>query len=56
LHRFWYQTSAWYLAIFDQAVALTAQGLPAQISLLGHHILADHGAFELLSAPAGCQG
>jgi uncharacterized membrane protein len=47
LRHLWFQTSAWDLAIFDQAVHLIGQGLPAQSSLLGHHILADHGAFVL---------
>lgn len=48
LRHLWFQTSAWDLAIFDQAVHLIAQGLPAQSSLLGRHILADHGAFVLV--------
>ncbi len=48
LRHLWFQTSAWDLAIFDQAVYLISQGLPAQSSLLGHHILADHGAFVLV--------
>lgn len=43
----WFQTSAWDLAIFDQAVFLIGQGLPAQSSLLGYHILGDHGALVL---------
>jgi uncharacterized membrane protein len=48
LRHAWFQTSAWDLAIFDQAVTLIGQGLPAQSSLLGYHILADHGAFVLV--------
>jgi uncharacterized membrane protein len=47
LRHAWFQTSAWDLAIFDQAVALIAQGLPPDSSLLGYHILGDHGAFVL---------
>lgn len=43
----WFQTSAWDLAIFDQAVFLIGQGLPAQSSFLGYHILGDHGALVL---------
>ena len=47
LRHAWFQTSAWDLAIFDQATYLIAQGLPAQSSLLGFHILGDHGAVVL---------
>lgn len=47
LRHVWFQTSAWDLAIFDQAAYLIAQGLPAQSSLLGFHILGDHGALVL---------
>lgn len=43
----WFQTSAWDLAIFDQAVFLIGRGLPAHSSLLGYHILGDHGALVL---------
>jgi uncharacterized membrane protein len=47
LRHTWFQTSAWDLAIFDQATYLIAQGWPAQSSLLGFHILGDHGALVL---------
>ena len=47
LRHQWFQTGAWDLAIFDQAVALIDAGLPAQSSLLGFHILGDHGALVL---------
>jgi hypothetical protein len=47
LRHAWFQTGAWDLAIFDQAVALIGQGAPAQSSLLGFHILGDHGALVL---------
>jgi uncharacterized membrane protein len=47
LRHAWFQTSAWDLAIFDQATYLIAQGWPAQSSLLGFHILGDHGALVL---------
>ncbi len=47
LRHAWFQTSAWDLAIFDQATYLIAEGWPAQSSLLGFHILGDHGALVL---------
>jgi len=47
LRHQWFQTGAWDLAIFDQAVALIGAGLPANSSLLGFHILGDHGALVL---------
>ena len=47
LRHFWFQTSAWDLGIFDQAIFLISKGLPAQSSLLGFHILGDHGALIL---------
>ena len=47
LRHAWFQTSAWDLAIFDQATYLIGQGWPAQSSLLGFHILGDHGALVL---------
>ena len=40
-------STAWDLGIFDQAVYLIGHGLPAQSSLLGFHILGDHGALVL---------
>jgi uncharacterized membrane protein len=47
LRHAWFQTSAWDLAIFSQAVDLIGRGLPAHSSLLGFHILGDHGALVL---------
>jgi uncharacterized membrane protein len=43
----WLQSSAWDLGIFDQAVYLIGRGLPPYSSLLGFHILGDHGALVL---------
>ena len=43
----WLQSSAWDLGIFDQAVDLIGRGWPADSSLLGFHILGDHGAVVL---------
>lgn len=39
-----YQSTAWDLGIFDQAVYLISQGLPPVSSLMGFHILGDHAA------------
>ena len=47
LRHYWFQTSAWDLGIFNQAIYLISQGLPPQSSLLGFHILGDHGALVL---------
>ncbi|MCP9792621.1 DUF2079 domain-containing protein [Vulcanococcus limneticus Candia 3F8] len=47
LRHTWFQTSAWDLGIFDQAVYLIGQGLPPFSSFLGFHILGDHGALVL---------
>ncbi|WP_307731515.1 DUF2079 domain-containing protein [Microseira wollei] len=41
------QSSAWDLAIFDQAVYLISQGQSPISSLIGFHILGDHAAFLL---------
>ena len=43
----WFQTSAWDLGIFDQAVYLIGEGQPPLSSFLGFHILGDHGAVVL---------
>lgn len=42
-----FQSNAWDLGIFDQAVFLISQGKPAISSFLGFHILADHAALVL---------
>lgn len=42
-----FQSSAWDLAIFDQAVYLISQNQTPISSLLGFHILGDHAAFVL---------
>jgi len=39
-----FQSSAWDLGIFDQAVYLISSGAPPISSFLGFHILADHAA------------
>lgn len=39
-----FQSDAWDLGIFDQAVYLISQGKPPISSLLGFHILGDHAA------------
>jgi len=39
-----FQSNAWDLGIFDQAVYLISQGKSPISSLLGFHILGDHGA------------
>jgi len=47
LRHFWFQTSSWDLGIFDQAIYLISQGEDPISTLLGFHILADHGALVL---------
>ena len=47
LRHFWFQSSSWDLGIFDQAVYLISQGQNPFSSLLGFHILGDHGALVL---------
>ncbi|MCY7285757.1 MAG: DUF2079 domain-containing protein, partial [Cyanobacteria bacterium CAN_BIN43] len=42
--HFAYQSTAWDLGIFDQAVYLISQGKPPVSSLMGFHILGDHAA------------
>jgi len=42
-----FQSSAWDLGIFDQAVYLISQGKSPISSFLGFHILSDHAAFIL---------
>ncbi|HAX78676.1 MAG TPA: hypothetical protein DCY88_23295 [Cyanobacteria bacterium UBA11372] len=42
-----FQSSAWDLAIFDQAVYLISQNQSPFSSLMGFHILGDHAAFVL---------
>lgn len=42
-----FQSSAWDLAIFDQAVYLISQNQTPISSLMGFHILGDHAAFLL---------
>lgn len=47
LRHYWFQTHGWDLGIFDQAIYLISRGWPAESSLLGFHILGDHGALVL---------
>jgi len=42
-----FQSSAWDLGIFDQAVYLISSGAPPTSSFLGFHILGDHAALIL---------
>lgn len=42
-----FQSSAWDLGIFDQAIYLISQGQSPVSSLLGFHILGDHAAIVL---------
>lgn len=39
-----YQSTAWDLGIFDQAIFLISQNTPPLSSFLGIHILGDHAA------------
>ena len=47
LRHFWFHSSSWDLGIFDQAIYLISQGQEPFSSLLGFHILGDHGALVL---------
>ena len=47
LRHFWFQSSAWDLGIFDQAIYLISLGQEPYSTLLGFHILGDHGALVL---------
>ena len=47
LRHFWFQSSSWDLGIFDQAIYLISQGENPFSTLLGFHILGDHGALVL---------
>jgi len=44
LRHLLFQSTAWDLGIFDQAVYLISQGQKPISSFLGFHILGDHGA------------
>ncbi len=45
LRHILFQSTAFDLGIFDQAVYLISQGQPPISSFMGYHILGDHGAF-----------
>ena len=47
LRHFWFNSSSWDLGIFEQAIFLISQGKQPISSLLGFHILGDHGALIL---------
>ena len=47
LRHYWFHSSSWDLGIFDQAIYLISQGLEPYSTLLGFHILGDHGALVL---------
>ncbi len=47
LRHFWFQSSSWDLGIFDQAIYLISQGENPISTILGFHILGDHGALVL---------
>ena len=47
LRHWWFHSSSWDLGIFDQAIFLISKGQEPYSSLLGFHILGDHGALVL---------
>ena len=47
LRHYWFHSSSWDLGIFDQAIYLISQGQEPYSTLLGFHILGDHGALVL---------
>jgi len=47
LRHYWFHSSSWDLGIFDQAIYLISQGQEPHSTLLGFHILGDHGAIVL---------
>ena len=47
LRHFWFHSSSWDLGIFEQAIYLISKGIEPISSLLGFHILSDHGALVL---------
>ena len=47
LRHFWFHSSSWDLRIFEQAIYLISKGIEPISSLLGFHILSDHGALVL---------
>ena len=47
LRHYWFHSSSWDLGIFDQALYLISQGKEPYSTLLGFHILGDHGALIL---------
>ena len=47
LRHFWFNSSSWDLGIFEQAIFLISKGQEPFSSLLGFHILGDHGALIL---------
>mgnify|MGYP001284612340 CR=1 FL=1 len=47
IRHFWFHSSSWDLGIFDQAIYLISQGQEPYSTLLGFHILGDHGALVL---------
>ena len=47
LRHFWFHSSSWDLGIFEQAIYLISKGNEPISTLLGFHILSDHGALVL---------
>ena len=47
LRHYWFHSSSWDLGIFEQAIYLISKGNEPISSLLGFHILSDHGALVL---------
>ena len=47
LRHFWFNSSSWDLGIFEQAIFLISKGHEPFSSILGFHILGDHGALIL---------
>ena len=47
LRHAWFQSNAWDLGIFDQAIYLISQGQVPTSTFLNFHILGDHAALAL---------
>ena len=47
LRHLWFHSSSWDLGIFDQAIYLISKSEEPYSSILGFHILGDHGALVL---------
>ena len=47
LRHYWFHSSSWDLGIFEQAIFLISKGQTPFSTILGFHILGDHGALIL---------